>query len=334
MPSPVYFPGAVSSASADGDKPSVLALTQPSTGLWVLAFTGGETPDNRLTPHLLRAYLEALDHVEKEWDALASDEERAAKGAALVTTGQVAPGSKYFSNGLDLAKAMSTPGFFDHPFTAVFRRLLTFPIPTIAAIGGHAFAGAVSLAMAHDYRVMNGRRGYLCMNEIFFGAPIPAGMSAVVRAKVHDGQVLRALFLEGHRFSGPEAHAKGLVDFVVPGADHPPIPADKAKDVDAALPQHVLDAAMKVASKVRPLAAKGAWGINKAVSYVDALEQMQVKYVLPWLQSHTLEVPSADTVPDRMTLLPGLLRSLRARRRPNCRMAMQLVFPLVDLDAG
>lgn len=54
-----------------------------------------------------------------------------------------------------------TPIFF-----TVYRRLLTFPIPTIAAINGHAFAAAFAVAMGHDYRVMNGNRGFLCMNEI------------------------------------------------------------------------------------------------------------------------------------------------------------------------
>lgn len=48
----------------------------------------------------------------------------------------------------------------------VYEKLLSFPIPTIASVGGHGFAAGFGLAMAHDFRVMNGNRGYLCMNEI------------------------------------------------------------------------------------------------------------------------------------------------------------------------
>lgn len=49
---------------------------------------------------------------------------------------------------------------------SVYEKLLSFPIPTIASVGGHGFAAGFGLAMAHDFRVMNGNRGYLCMNEI------------------------------------------------------------------------------------------------------------------------------------------------------------------------
>ena len=47
-----------------------------------------------------------------------------------------------------------------------------YPMPTIALINGHAFAGGLMLAMFHDYRVMNPHRGYLCLNELDFGAPL------------------------------------------------------------------------------------------------------------------------------------------------------------------
>lgn len=73
---------------------------------------------------------------------------------------------------------MSTPLFFPRILNGLLSRLLVFPIPTIAAINGHAFAGGFCLALAHDYRIMKHADGkkaiWLCMNEIDFGANVSA----------------------------------------------------------------------------------------------------------------------------------------------------------------
>lgn len=40
---------------------------------------------------------------------------------------------------------------------AIFKtlaRILTFPIPTVCAINGHAFGAGFYMALCHDYRVM------------------------------------------------------------------------------------------------------------------------------------------------------------------------------------
>ena len=66
--------------------------------------------------------------------------------------------------------------------------------------------------MAHDYRVMSGRRGFLCMNEIFFGAAIPPGLLASLESKIQSHAIMRKMVLQGHRFSGTEALKLQLVD--------------------------------------------------------------------------------------------------------------------------
>lgn len=38
-------------------------------------------------------------------------------------------------------------------------RLLSFPMPCIAAINGHAFGGGLAFAFSHDYRIMREDRG-------------------------------------------------------------------------------------------------------------------------------------------------------------------------------
>ena len=75
-------------------------------------------------------------------------------------------------------------------FNPMLRRLLTFPslskllnfvlaadltmfspVPTIAAINGHCYAGGLMLSLVCDYRVMtdgSSRNAWLCMNEVRF----------------------------------------------------------------------------------------------------------------------------------------------------------------------
>ncbi|CAD0016615.1 unnamed protein product [Aureobasidium pullulans] len=82
-------------------------------------------------------------------------------GVVITTSGI----SKFYSNGLDLEHANANPNFTKDSLFALWKKLLTYPMPTIALINGHGFAGALMTAMMHDYRIMNPHRGYICLNE-------------------------------------------------------------------------------------------------------------------------------------------------------------------------
>ncbi len=43
---------------------------------------------------------------------------------------------------------------------------MTFPLVTVAAVNGHAFAGGMLLALACDFRIMNSEKGMMSMNEV------------------------------------------------------------------------------------------------------------------------------------------------------------------------
>ncbi len=103
--------------------------------------------------------------------------------AALVTTGS----GKFFSNGLDLEWLGAHPdqlGSYVDRIHALFAQVLTLPVPTVAAVNGHAFGGGAMLAMAHDHRVMRSDRGFFCFPEVDIHIPFTEGMSALITAKL------------------------------------------------------------------------------------------------------------------------------------------------------
>ena len=85
-------------------------------------------------------------------------------------------------------------------------------MPTIALINGHAFAGGLMTAYMHDYRIQNPHRGFLCLNELHFGAPLRPAMASIFRQKLARPDTYRALVLEAKRFAALEAFKEGLVD--------------------------------------------------------------------------------------------------------------------------
>lgn len=171
-----------------------IVCTSPAQSVYLLTFTS--PADNRLTTAFCRAFITALDIIEFSHEP----------GVVITTTGI----PKFYSNGLDLEHAMTTPGFWSDALYALFKRLITYPMPTMALIPGHAFAGGFMLAMHHDYRVQNPSRGFLCMNEVDFGAPLKAPMASIFRIKTTP-QVYQEIVLEGKRFPGPAALEAGLV---------------------------------------------------------------------------------------------------------------------------
>ncbi|KAI9499387.1 ClpP/crotonase-like domain-containing protein [Zychaea mexicana] len=162
--------------------------------------------DNRFTTEFCKSILQALQTVE---DIFIASEEPV--DMALVTLGE----GKIFSNGLDLMHAVSYSPFMD-TYLLLLRRMVTFCIPTIAALNGHAFAGGCMLALAHDYRVMRSDRGYMCMNEVDLPSPLAPGMAGLLRCKMAP-HTFRNMVLQGHRFSAQQALDEKLVDVICPG---------------------------------------------------------------------------------------------------------------------
>ena len=80
--------------------------------------------------------------------------------------------------------------------------MLTLPMPTAAALGGHSFGAAAMLALAHDFRVMRADRGYFCFPEVDIRIPFTPGMAALIQAKLTPQAAVSAM-TTGRRFGGP-----------------------------------------------------------------------------------------------------------------------------------
>ena len=171
---------------------------------------------------------------------------------ALVTMAR----GKFYSNGLDLDWVLAHPdqrGDYVAEVQALLARLLALPMPTVAAVTGHAFGAGAMLATAHDWRVMRADRGFYCFPEVDIRIPFTPGMAALIQAKLTPAATVTAM-TTGRRYGGPEALAAGLVDLAVPEAK-------------------VLTNAIDL---VRPLADKdpGTLGAIKATMYAAAIANL------------------------------------------------------------
>jgi len=189
-------------------------LTQEGP-VWTLDLGGDE---NRFSP-------DRLDAVEAHLESLAGG----ADPAVLVTTGS----GKFWSNGLDLDWLGAHPdqlGPYVDRVHALFARVLSLPVPTVAALNGHAFGAGAMLAMAHDYRVMRDDRGYFCFPEVDIHIPFTDGMAALIMAKLTP-QTAVASMTTGRRYAGPDALAAGIVDAVASLDALPDAAADLVRDL-------------------------------------------------------------------------------------------------------
>ncbi|CAL4965918.1 unnamed protein product [Urochloa decumbens] len=159
--------------------------------------------DHRLNPALLAAIRSAV---------AASD-----GAGALVLAAE----GKYFSNGFDQAWVRTAPPHLhdtmDGGFRALVADLLALPVPTVAAVTGHAAAAGCALALAHDAVVMRGSRGFLYMSEVDAGIKIVDFFAELIREKVPDAAARRDLLLRGDKMTAAEAVRRGIVDAAVDG---------------------------------------------------------------------------------------------------------------------
>ena len=189
--------------------------------VFVLTMDEGE---NRWNTTFVRAYAAALDEVE------------ASEGpAALVTASGT---EKFFSNGLDLDWRMSDDP--DHPggdreafapeFMTLMGRIITLPVPTVAAVNGHAFGAGFMCALCHDLRFQRADRGFMCANEVDIGMVIPNPELALFRHKMSASAYVETV-LQAKRWSGPLALEAGITQQIEPLENLLPAAIQRAQEL-------------------------------------------------------------------------------------------------------
>ncbi len=99
----------------------------------------------------------------------------------------------------------------------MIQALYEFPVPTIAAVHGTAAGAGCSLAMACDL-VVAAASARFRFSFVAMGLGPDAGASVLLPARVGLARA-KELFFRGTLLTAAEAHAAGLVDYVVPDED-------------------------------------------------------------------------------------------------------------------
>jgi enoyl-CoA hydratase len=147
------------------------------------------------------------DEMSNALDARAADD----RCRVVVITGA----GDVFSAGFDLGE-FTKPELADELWASSDRwhhTVLTFPLPTIAAVNGGAYGGGFDLAVMCDLRI--------AAASACFGHP-EHSFTQTVYGPLHDlvgGAVARDLCLTGRRIEADEALRLGVVSRVVPDAD-------------------------------------------------------------------------------------------------------------------
>lgn len=134
---------------------------------------------------------------------------------ALIITSNDA---KNFSQGIDVEWIMGQMQKNEHQpvvdfineMDVVFKKLLLYPVPVIAAINGHAYGNGSILSCACDFRFMRSDKGFFCFPEVNIGIPFRWGMNAFVK-KAIPLHILSQMQFTGNRFAAPELEKYNII---------------------------------------------------------------------------------------------------------------------------
>lgn len=125
---------------------------------------------------------------------------------------------KNFCLGVDTDWLLKRVGENDYPAISrwlyknseVFQAFLMAPVPTIAAVTGHAFGNGAMLAGACDFRFMRADRGYLCLPEIDLGIQLAPSMLEWMK-RIIPYHLLTRMLLGGEKIGAAELKEHNVI---------------------------------------------------------------------------------------------------------------------------
>ena len=153
--------------------------------------------ENRQNLDFANAMIKALDEILEDREIL----------AVVIASSD----EKNWSQGIDLqwlmerraADDLQAIRSFIYRMNDVFKKLLLYPVPVIAAINGHAFGNGALLSCACDFRFMRSDKGFFCFPEVDVSIPFLPGMIAFSRKAIPEYKYQEMVYT-GRRFTAPE----------------------------------------------------------------------------------------------------------------------------------
>jgi enoyl-CoA hydratase len=146
------------------------------------------------------------------------------------------------------------------------RSVLTAPLPTVAAINGHAIAGGCVLALQCDARIAAGVPMKIGLNEVQIGIGLPAAVVEPLRLRVPPASFV-PVALEGTLFEPARAKELGLIDEIVAPAEL--LPRAIARATELARAPRAAYAQVKGSINRPALAAIDAHGAAEREAWLD-----------------------------------------------------------------
>ena len=197
---------------------------------------------------------QVLDELGQAFDGVDVNEIR-----CLILTGA---GEKSFVAGADIGEMSSLTKAEGEAFgkkgNDLFRRIETFPIPVIAAVGGFALGGGCEIAMSCDIRI--------CSDNAVFGQPevglgITPGFGGTQRlARLVSPGMAKQLIYTARNIKADEAYRIGLVNQVVKAE------TNEAGEVTVSAKDALMAAALKMAKGIAANAPIAVRNCKKAIN--------------------------------------------------------------------
>ena len=122
---------------------------------------------------------------------------------------------KFFSSGLNLENIVKTPlnALIDEILEIIefYYYLISYPLPLVSEICGHALGAGAIIALGSDYSYMLNSKGRFGFTEVHVGLPLPYPIVEKLKTTVHH-EILNDIILLGKTFRPPEALKYGLVN--------------------------------------------------------------------------------------------------------------------------